>query len=76
MLRPRPHRRARDVLLHPALGWTGLAALYAAGCVLNLMLAASTARMWLLVLAALLGVVAGLCLYAAARSLRRWSDRP
>ena len=71
MLRHRPHRRARNVLLHPALGWFALAALYLAGCVLNLLLAVSTARVWPLVLAVLLGVIAALSVYAGARSLRR-----
>jgi uncharacterized membrane protein len=71
MLRQRPHRSARNVLLHPALGWFALAALYLAGCVLNFMLSMSTARVWPLVLAVTLGVIAGLCVYAAARRLRR-----
>jgi hypothetical protein len=71
MLRHRPHRGARKVLLHPALGWVALTALYLAGCVLNFMLAMSTSRVWPLVLSATLGVIAGLCLYAAARRLRR-----
>ena len=71
MLRQRPHRGARDALLHPAVGWFALAALYLAGCVLNLMLSVSTSRVWPLVLAAALGVIAGMCVYAAARSLRR-----
>ena len=71
MLRHRPHRRARNVLLHPALGWFALAALYLAGCVLNFMLAMSTSRAWPIVLAATLGVVAALSVYAGARSLRR-----
>lgn len=71
MLRQRPHRGARNVLLHPALGWFALATLYLAGGVLNLMLSVSTSRAWPLVLAGTLGVIAGLCLYAAARALRR-----
>ncbi len=71
MLRHRPHRSARTVLLHPALGWLALTALYLAGGVLNLLLAVSTARLWPLVLAVVLGVIAALCAYAAARSLRR-----
>lgn len=71
MLRQRPHRSARSVLFHPALGWFALAALYLAGCVLNFMLSMSTSRVWPLVLAGTLGVIAALCLYAAARSLRR-----
>ncbi|MPZ86192.1 MAG: hypothetical protein GEV28_39800 [Actinophytocola sp.] len=71
MLRHRPHRVARGVLLHPAFGWLALAALYLAGAVLNLLLAISTARMWPLVLAVSLMVVSGLCVTAAARSLRR-----
>jgi len=70
MLRQRPHRSARNILLHPALGWFALAALYLAGCVLNFMLSMSTARVWPLVLAVTLGVIAGLCVYAAARRLR------
>ncbi len=71
MLRHRPHHSARNVLLHPALGWLALAALYLAGCVLNFMLAVSTARLWPVVLAAALGVIAALCVYAATRRLRR-----
>lgn len=71
MLRHRPHRSARTVLLHPALGWLALAALYLAGGVLNFLLAVSTSRLWPIVLAATLGVIAALCVYAAARSLRR-----
>jgi uncharacterized membrane protein len=71
MLRHRPHRRARNALLHPALGWLALAALYLAGSVLNFLLALSTSRLWPLVLAATLAVIAALCVYAAARSLRR-----
>lgn len=71
MLRQRPHRSARNLLLHPGLGWFALAALYLAGCVLNLMLSVSTSRLWPLVLSATLGVIAGLCMYAAVRSLRR-----
>ena len=71
MLRHRPHRSARNVLLHPALGWLALAALYLAGCVLNFLLAISTARFWPLVLAVTLGVIACLCGFAAGRSLRR-----
>jgi hypothetical protein len=35
------------------------------------MLSMSTARVWPLVLAVTLGVIAGLCVYAAARRLRR-----
>lgn len=76
MLRSRPHRRARDVVRHPALGWAGLGVLYGAGCALNVMLAVSAARMWPFVLAVALGVVAGLCLYEAKRSLRGDRDRP
>lgn len=71
MLRHRPHRSAHSILVHPALGWIALAALYLAGCVLNFILALSTRRLWPLVLAATLGVIAGLCVCAAARSLRR-----
>lgn len=71
MLRHRPHRSAHTVLLHPALGWFALAALYLAGCVLNALLALSTSRVWPLVLAVALGSISGLCLYAAARRLRR-----
>ncbi|HEY7597853.1 MAG TPA: hypothetical protein VH969_32235 [Actinophytocola sp.] len=71
MLRQRPHRTARNVLLHPALGWFALAALYFAGCVLNFMLSMSTARVWPLVLSGTLGVIAALCVFAAGRSLRR-----
>lgn len=71
MLRHRPHRTARSVLLHPALGWLALAALYLAAAVLNLLLAISTAHMWPLVLAVTLMVIAGLCVAAAARGLRR-----
>jgi hypothetical protein len=71
MLRHRPHRSAHTVLLHPALGWFALAALYLAGCVLNALLALSTARVWPLVLAVALAGISGLCLYAAARRLRR-----
>jgi uncharacterized membrane protein len=71
MLRHRPHRSAHTVLLHPALGWFALAALYLAGCVLNTMLAMSTSRMWPLVLSVALGVISGLCLAAAARRLRQ-----
>ncbi len=70
MLRQRPPRGARNLLLHPALGWFALAALYLAGCVLNFMLSMSTSRVWPLVLAVTLGSIAGLCVYAAARSLR------
>ncbi|HEV7650050.1 MAG TPA: hypothetical protein VGP26_18030 [Actinophytocola sp.] len=71
MLRHRPHSRARNVLLHPALGWFALAALYLAGCVLNFLLAISTSQIWPLVLAVTLGVVAVLSGYAGTRSLRR-----
>jgi hypothetical protein len=71
MLRHRPHRNVHTVLLHPALGWFVLATLYLAGCVLNAMLALSTSRVWPLVLAVTLGAISGLCLYAAARRLRR-----
>jgi hypothetical protein len=71
MLRRRPHPHVRTVLLHPALAWLALAALYLAGAVLNFMLALSTARMWPLVLAVSLMVITGLCVTAAARSLRR-----
>lgn len=71
MLRHRPHRSARSVLLHPALGWLALTGLYLAGCVLNLMLSVSTDRLWPMVLAVTLGVISALCAYAAARSLRR-----
>ena len=71
MLRHRPHRRARNVLLHPALGWFALAALYLAGCVLNFMLALSTSRVWPLVLAVTLGAIAGVSVHSAVRSLRR-----
>lgn len=70
MLRPRPHRIARGVLAHPAIGWLALAVLYLAAAGLNLLLAVSTSRMWPIVLAALLIAVAGLCVTAAARRLR------
>jgi hypothetical protein len=70
LLRHRPHRSEHTVP-RPALGWFALAALYLAGCVLNAMLALSTSRMWPLVLAAALGAISALCLYAAARRLRR-----
>jgi hypothetical protein len=71
MLRHRPRRSARSLLLHPAVGWSGLAVLYLAGGVLNVLLAVSTSRVWPLVLAGTLGVVGCLCCCAAARSLRR-----
>jgi hypothetical protein len=71
MLRHRPHRSARGVLLDPVVGWVALTLLYLAGGVLNLLLAIRTAAVWPLVLAGALGVVAAMCLLAAGRSLRR-----
>ncbi|HEX2133107.1 MAG TPA: hypothetical protein VHH15_16290 [Actinophytocola sp.] len=71
MLRHRPHRGARGVMLHPATGWVALAVLYLAAVVLNVLLAASTEEFWPLALAVVLGAGSVACATAAARSLRR-----
>jgi len=70
MLRHRPHRTARSVLLHPATGWLALSVLYFVAVVLNVLLALTTGRLWPLVLAAVLGGATGACVSAARRSLR------
>lgn len=71
MLRHRPRRTARSVLLHPATGWLTLALLYFVAMVLNVLLAVSTGRFWPLLLAAVLGGASGACASAAARSRER-----
>ncbi|OLF13593.1 hypothetical protein [Actinophytocola xanthii] len=70
MLRRRPHRTARSVLLHPATGWLTLAVLYFTAAVLNVLLAVNTNRLWPLLLATVLGVVSAGCALCAGRSLR------
>jgi hypothetical protein len=69
MLRHRPRRTARTVLLHPATGWAVLSVLYLVAVVLNVLLAIATARLWPLLLAAMLSGAFGGCAKAAVRSL-------
>ncbi|MCT2586098.1 hypothetical protein [Actinophytocola gossypii] len=71
MLRHRPHRRGRGVVLHPAAGWLALSVLYLAAVVLNVLLAASTEEFWPLALAVVLGAGALACAAVAGRNLHR-----
>lgn len=71
MLRQRPRPSVWGILLHPATGWLVLALLYLAAAVLNFMLALSASATWPLVLTGMFAAVAGLCVVAAARRLRR-----
>lgn len=71
MLRHRPRRAARRVLLHPATGWLTLSVLYLAAAVLNVLLAVSVGRFWPLFLAVVLCGASGACVSAAVRSMGR-----
>ena len=70
MLRQRPHRTARGVLLHAATGWIALSVLYLVAVALNVLLAVGTDEVWPLGLAVLLAAAAAACVVAAVRRLR------